>query len=259
MWVERAIERSSHKASVGRAPGPRRRRDDWRHSRVTMPEPRSSPTKSLRWRGNWRTRCWLAKPWSIAGYVSYRRGEYGQAEELVSERLSSPERACRGRADRDSALEASHSSYSGISAWFRSSSTSAARWYEERLRIRGLTGSLGPDRCAGRTSWRQVLRGELRGGRKALRGQSATAARDLGISLLVTSALPRSGGDCHRIRERRARRATAWGCGGHRRIPRCPDLPQRPAGSRSLPERADRGIGRGTTRRCPRGGPHADG
>ena len=241
-WVERALERSSRTASVGRDPGPRCRGDDG-----------GVPGRLCPSRGVLRRRACAGAGTGgpVAGWPGpdHRRICVVPARRLWPggragrRRLSSAERAWRQRAGCDSDPWPSRSSCSGISAWPRSSSTARRGGTKSALAFRGSSQQPPGGRSMRRPGWPAST--SAPGTTRVGSALSWTVSTRPGTWAFRCSWPAR----CSVWRElppHRAPggwRASAWRRGSHRRVPRCARLPQRPAGSRSLPERVDGGVG----------------
>jgi predicted ATPase/transcriptional regulator with XRE-family HTH domain len=186
MWVERAIERSSHKASVGRHQalaaagmmaafqGDYARAAEFSDEELALARELADPLL-------------VGQALVIAGFVSYRRGDYSQAEELVSDAY----RRLSGLAESEPTAIPPLSVtllILGDIGLVQEQFDRAARWYEERLAFEGLQGAWGPiDARAGLAGVKFCTGNYVESARLYL--DSLDRAQDLGISLLVTSTL----------------------------------------------------------------------
>jgi predicted ATPase/transcriptional regulator with XRE-family HTH domain len=141
-WVERALERSSRSASVGRTQalaaagmmaafqGDYSRAAEFSDEGLALARELADPLL-------------VGRALAIAGFVSYRRGDYSRAEELVGEAY----RRLSGLADSEPAaippLAVTLLMLGDISL-AQEQFDRAARRYEERLALEGLQGAWGP-------------------------------------------------------------------------------------------------------------------
>jgi predicted ATPase/transcriptional regulator with XRE-family HTH domain len=185
-WVERALERSSRSASVGRNQalaaagmmaafqGDYARAADFSDEEVALARELADPLL-------------VGRALAIAGFVSYRRGDYGRAEELVDDAY----RRLRGLADSEpNAIPplAVTLLMLGDIGLAQEQFEQAGRRYEERLAFEGLQGAWGPiDAQAGLAGVNFCTGNYVRSA--MLYRDSLDQAKDLGISLLVASTL----------------------------------------------------------------------
>jgi predicted ATPase/transcriptional regulator with XRE-family HTH domain len=185
-WVERALERSSRGASVGRTQalaaagmmaafqGDYDRAAKFSDEEVALARELADPLL-------------VGRALAIAGFVSYRRGDYSRAEELIDD----ANRRLRGLADSEqNAIPplAVTLLMLGDIGLAQEQFERAARRYEERLACEGLQGVWGPiDAQAGLAGVNFCTGNYVQSA--ILYRDSLDQAKDLGISLLVASTL----------------------------------------------------------------------
>jgi predicted ATPase/transcriptional regulator with XRE-family HTH domain len=185
-WVERALERSSRGASVGRTQalaaagmmaafqGDYDRAAKFSDEEVALARELADPLL-------------VGRALAIAGFVSYRRGDYSRAEELIDD----ANRRLRGLADSEqNAIPplAVTLLMLGDIGLAQEQFERAARRCEERLACEGLQGVWGPiDAQAGLAGVNFCTGNYVQSA--ILYRDSLDQAKDLGISLLVASTL----------------------------------------------------------------------
>jgi tetratricopeptide (TPR) repeat protein len=185
-WVERALERSSRSASVGRTQalaaagmmaafqGDYTRAAEFSKEILALAQELADPLL-------------VGQALTVAGFVSYRRGDYGRAEEL----LDDASRRLRGMVDKEpNAIPplAVALLVLGDIGLAQEQFDRAARRYEERLALEGLQGVWGPiDAQAGLAGVNFCTGNYVESA--MLYRDSLDQAKDLGISLLMASTL----------------------------------------------------------------------
>jgi tetratricopeptide (TPR) repeat protein len=185
-WVERALERSSHNASVGRSEalaaggmmaafqGEYARAAEFSDKGVAQARELADPLL-------------VGQALVVAGFVSYRRGDYPRAEELIDD-------ANRRLSELVNSEPAAISAFSttllmlGDTSLAQEQFDRAARRYRERLAFEGSQGAWGPIDARAGLAGVYFCTGNY-GQAAALYLDSLNRARDLGILLLVASVL----------------------------------------------------------------------
>jgi tetratricopeptide (TPR) repeat protein len=124
---------------------------------------------------------------TIAGFVSYRRGDYGRAEALVDDANRRLSELAESEPDAIPATAVALLILGDIGL-AQEQFEQAGRWYKERLALEGVEGAWGPIDAQAGLAGVNFCTGE-REQSAALYLDSLNRAQALGISLLVVSTL----------------------------------------------------------------------